>query len=1312
MKFQHFIMMVVMVLASFRPCSATDIFFQTIDTKDGLADNFVRDITRDTYGYIWIATINGLSRYDGYRLTNYMPILFGGSANDVSMVRETADTTLWMVSISDLYTYDRQQNAWQKDGAARLAALGVEGTMRCFYVDDRHNLWVATETGLYHYDYAQRKVQHFSNYSGSAIGHIVSKNGTTMIVTTDYKIYEVALKESRLIPRSQAPIESFNRDSKVFLDNRMNLWVFNSHLQAGSQWQLSLKTQQWRQIQELRQIGDAYINAIAEDYDGHLWIGTGNAGIHVFEYQDDGQPMKELFSTKAFLPHSSHITCFYLDDNNTMWAGSAKLGVAFTDMNSPRFDHISTGEYEDVSSLIQDGKGNLWIGFDGGGLIMKSPTGTTTHFSTAMHQLPSNIVTSLATDRNGSILVGTYGDGIARYDGNRFSQLYSDDNNLKYVKAMIIDAHGSLWVATVDKGVVKITADGRIIRYTSNDSPLLSNGILCLTYDPADDMVYIGTSLGVSAFDCKKDRFTKIEKLEKLKGEYITSLQMCSCNCLWIGSRYGLWAFNLQNDSLSHFTTEQGMSHNVVRALARGRDCIWASTDNGLTCITADLRCYPFFDSDGLHNIVFSNNAALSADDGTVLLGSFTGYISIPPEKLQIGDRTSAMDITSRLPKLHVEFTDFRINGETNALFPSEHTMQHDDRLRLTVSAMVPALTHRTRYLYRFKGEKEWTRAPGNMFYFVGLQPGTHVIQVKAELMGVSADISGEMSDISEFTIRVKPPFLLSTTAFLIYLLLLGVIAYLLYVMLRRRQKRELAIKQLEMNLEKYEMEEEKIRFFTNISHDLKTPLTLVVAPLEKIRQNNLPNSIRTELDVAWRNARQLYDLILQLLDFRKLDVGMEKVNLKHGDIVAFVRQTIQGFVYYAIRKQVKLQMQLPPTPVMINFDENKIRRIITNLLSNAYKYNADNGVVTVSLDIQQANDAQKLVLRVADTGIGINDKQHIFDRFMQETHGQEQEGSGIGLHIVKQYVDMLEGHITVTDNEPKGTVFTVTLPINTSEDETIEELTPDSDTLADDFIIDDGVQNKPTILVVDDNTDARLFLQRSLSDEYHVLVAVNGKDALQVLAKTDTINIIVTDVMMPEMDGIEFFREIKGDINYSHIPVILLTAKSSEENIVAGLEEGVADYITKPFSLAVLRLRIRKVLEWSQNVYNSVATGIEINPSEITVSSLDEELISHVMTIIETNMQNVNYSVAQLSSDVGMTRGHLYKKLMAITGKSPLEFMRIMKLKRGKSLLDQGRTNISEVADMVGLSAKQFAHYFKLMYDDTPSEYLKKQNK
>ena len=423
---------------------------------------------------------------------------------------------------------------------------------------------------------------------------------------------------------------------------------------------------------------------------------------------------------------------------------------------------------------------------------------------------------------------------------------------------------------------------------------------------------------------------------------------------------------------------------------------------------------------------------------------------------------------------------------------------------------------------------------------------------------------------------------------------------------------------------------------------------------------------------------------------------------------MSFVRQTVQGFTFYTVRKQIKLQMQLPQEAVEIDFDENKMRRIVTNLLSNAYKYNIDNGSVTVSLTTTTSPNAS-LVLSVADTGIGVNDKRHIFDRFIQETHGQEQEGSGLGLHIVKQYVDMMGGSIDVTDNNPRGTIFTVTLPIAESHEALIEDITDNDASFLTEQTTTEKTATKPVVLVVDDNEDARLFLQRSLDDEYHVLVAANGKEALDQLAKNDHVSIVICDVMMPVMDGITFFRNVKNDIRYSHIPVVLLTAKSGEENIVAGLEEGVADYITKPFSLAVLRLRIRKILEWSQNVHNKVATGIEIKPSEITVSSLDEELISHIIALIEENMQDTEYSVSQLSSAVGMTRGHLYKKLMAITGKSPVEFIRIIKMKRGKSLLDQGKTNISEVADMVGFSAKMFAHYFKMMYGSTPSDYLRK---
>lgn len=1302
MKLLRFLTLGIALVLSLM-CFATNHYFHTVDVKDGMADNFVRDITCDSYGYIWISTINGLSRYDGHRFRSFMPQQFGGLSNDIQMVRESADSTLWMICSGELYTYTRKDENWRKDGAEKLVSLGIEGRMKLFYVDDRSNLWVATEEGLYHYDYAQHAAIRIANYSGTPIQHIVSRCGSTLIVTEDYKIYDVLLKERRLLLIGQTPATPFNRDSHVYLDTHSNLWFYYSHSQISSVRLLSLDTRQWRQLDELRQM-DFMVNTVIEDYNGNLWIGTENEGIHLFEFNEDG--MNRIDHMDAYTEHSSHISCFYLDKNNTMWVGSAKLGIAFTDLCAPTFDFISTGNTEDVSSLVLDHNEKLWIGFDGNGMMIKQRNGSTSYLRASQHQLPSDIITSIVALPDGTILAGTYGSGMAKYDGKQFIPIYNNYTVLNYIKDIVSDSYGNLWVATVDKGVVKLTPDGKMINFSGENSPLKSDGILCLAYDSQDNIIYIGTSVGLYAFDENKGRFMTITSFEKLNSTYITSLMISNSHKLWIGSRNGLWIYQPHDDTISQFTTEQGMSHNTIRALATtmGGKYLWASTDNGLTCISIEndghgntmYRCYPFFDNGGLNNVNFSNNAALTLPDGTALFGSFTGYVRIRPENAILHN-----------PKLHVQFTGFRINGQNSDNHTlSDFTIQYGDRPTFFVSAMMPSLSSKIKYLYRFKGEQEWQRAPGQSLYFTGLIPGKHVLQVKAEL-GFTT------SPEEELVIKVLPPIWLSNTAIIIYILVLSAIIYIIYISIRRRQKRELAIKQLEMNLEKYEMEEDKIRFFTNISHDLKTPLTLVVAPLERIREANLPSSIQTEIDVAWRNARQLYDLILQLLDFRKLDVGKEKLNLKHGDIVNFVRQTVQSFTYYSTRKQIKMHLALPPSAIEVNFDESKMRRIITNLLSNAYKYNVDNGTVTVSLGFNTNNEKKEFSISVADTGIGINDKRRVFDRFIQETHGQEQEGSGLGLHIVKQYIDMMGGEIDVQDNKPKGTIFTVTIPVMESASETIEELsTTETVSLTDSVIVENGIQSKPTILVVDDNTDARFFLQRSLDDDYQVLIAANGKEALYLLDKTEHVSVIISDVMMPEMDGIELFRHIKGNIRYSHIPVILLTAKSSEENIVSGLEEGVADYITKPFSLAVLKLRIAKILEWTQNVYGKITTGIDIKPSEITVSSLDEELISHVMENIEANIQDINYSVAQLSSDVGMTRGHLYKKLMAITGKSPLEFMRIIKLKRGKSLLDQGKTNISEVADMVGLSAKQFAHFFKLTYGDTPSDYIKKQKK
>jgi signal transduction histidine kinase/ligand-binding sensor domain-containing protein/DNA-binding response OmpR family regulator len=1249
--------------------TAVAVHFRPIDVKDGLADNFVRDITTDSEGYVWLSTINGLSRYDGYRFLNFQPQQWGGRSGDVTMVRETQDGTLWMLCSGELLTYCRDSQTWQKDGEERLKQMGIVGTVCIFYVDDEGSLWVATEKGLWHVTHGDRSRGVTAEFTGPIptgcpIRHIVAKNGTTLVVTADYKIYKVSASGKLTLLTQHPKPDIEGRDCRAMLDSRMNLWLYHAHEEATGLWVWSLGSGEWRQPEALKRLdNDVTVNAMTEDYEGRLWVGTGNHGVYVIEWH--GSDVKTML-----IPMSRHITCLYADRNNTMWAGMAKFGAAYADLNSPEFIHITTDGREDVSALMEDAQGNLWIGFDGHGTISAGRS-----YSTRNGQLLSDDVTALATDGQGNILVGTYGGGIARFNGNQFVPLYKDHDRINYVKAMVTDRYGALWVATVDKGVVRII-NGRFTYFTEVNSPLRSDGITCLAYDSASDRIYIGTSIGLAAYDCLRGNFIKDEGLDSLKNVNVTALLTDSEGRLWIGSRDGLW---IKGQKLLHLTTEQGLSHNVVRALAISGGTTWVSTDNGLTSVTPEedaLKCRPFFDTDGLHGIIFSNNAALTTRNGTVLLGSQTGYVNIPSEGV------ATMNLS--LPR--VVFTEYRINGNPVVMSPpQDFTIDYGEHLGICISIMVPSLSHKAHYLYRFKDEDEWMRAPGNMLYFTSLMPGTHVLQVKCELTGVAT------TEVSELTFQVRPPFWLSKWAIICYFLLLVSFIWFVWRAIRRRQKREVAMKQMEINLKKYEMEKDKIRFFTNISHDLKTPLTLVVAPLEKIREHNLPEAIRTEIDVAWRNARQLYDLVLELLDFRRLDVGKEKLLLSHGDLVGFIRQTAQAFAYYTTRKQIDLLLELPETALETLFDENKMRRIITNLLSNAYKYNVDGGSVTVGLQVNE----KEVILSVADTGIGVKDKKHIFDRFVQETHGQEQEGNGLGLHIVRQYVNMMDGSITVIDNQPRGTVFTVKLPLK----ERLESK---------DERCDDSQGAKEGVLVVEDNTDARLFLQRSLEDEYHVLTAANGKEALSLLENTDNVSIIISDVMMPTMDGIEFVRQIRKNIRFSHIPVILLTAKSSEEDIIAGLKEGVADYLTKPYSLAVLRMRIKKILEWTRHVHEQVATGIDIKPSEITVSSLDEELISHVIAEVEANISDQNYSVVQLSAAVGMTRGTLYKKLMAIVGKSPVEFIRIVRLKRGKDLLDQGRTNVSEVADKVGYSPKMFAQYFRETYGQTPSEYLK----
>jgi DNA-binding response OmpR family regulator/two-component sensor histidine kinase len=455
------------------------------------------------------------------------------------------------------------------------------------------------------------------------------------------------------------------------------------------------------------------------------------------------------------------------------------------------------------------------------------------------------------------------------------------------------------------------------------------------------------------------------------------------------------------------------------------------------------------------------------------------------------------------------------------------------------------------------------------------------------------------------------------------------------------------------------------------------------------------------------KNAEQLLSLINSLLDFRKLDAGADSLHLQQGDFVRFIKEICKSFYSYALDRHLNFSCSSEMNNFSIQFDTEKVQKIVWNLLSNAFKFTPDGGEIGVYI----YSEGGHICLRVTDSGQGISDKdkKHIFEQFYQASHTSEKTGSGIGLHIVKEYVDMHGGAISVGDNQNKGSVFIVRLPIIELKSIThaIEE-----EGLIEDDVLDDNneayIPSAPVLLFVDDNIDLCGFMADSLSDEYFVLIANNGEEAIEVLKNND-VSVVVSDVMMPIMDGTELCRQIKTNINWSHIPVILLTARTAEEHKIEGLEIGADDYLTKPFNFNLLKLRISKFLEWTKKSHASFSQKMDVSPSEITITTLDEKLIEKAIKVVEEHINDSDFSVEELGSAVGLSRSHLYKKLMIITGKGPAEFIRTIRLKRGRQLLEQSQLQIAEIAYSVGFnSPKRFTVNFRQEFGQSPSEYLR----
>ncbi|WP_157482565.1 hybrid sensor histidine kinase/response regulator transcription factor [Geofilum rubicundum] len=629
----------------------------------------------------------------------------------------------------------------------------------------------------------------------------------------------------------------------------------------------------------------------------------------------------------------------------------------------------------------------------------------------------------------------------------------------------------------------------------------------------------------------------------------------------------------------------------------------------------------------------------------------------------------------------------------------------------------------RTRFRYTLEGfNTGWieTDARNRSATYTNLNPGTYVFKVKAAASDGTWD-----NEETRLVVEVIPPFYATKWAYGIYFILLVLLVFLLTYIIRRRAEMKFLREQEHHEFERMrDLDAMKTRFFTNVSHEFRTPLTLILTPLDKLLKQVSDESIQTQLVMVQRNARRLLNLVNQLLDFRKMEVDKMKLTTSYGDFTRFVKTSFDSFTDLFENQQIEYAFRSDLGTYMTRFDKDKIEKIVFNLLSNAVKFTPNGG--RISLEMSRSAPGQAghagsfasesyIELRVKDTGIGIaaDRLEKVFERFFQsqDSHTVINQGSGIGLSLTSEFVKMHGGTIHAESEAGKGSLFVVRLPLK--EEETPDAVEPESSVDAEPAVsvTSEGTgpgQEKPTVLLIEDNEDLRLYLKENLQTKYHILEAGNGAVGWEVALSAQP-QLIVSDIMMPGLDGMAFCRKLKQDERTSHIPVILLTARSSEAQKIEGLESGAEDYITKPFNYEILELKIQGLIGLRQSFRKAFAQKFEIKPGEIGITSLDEKFLKKALKVAEKNIGNSEFSVEKMGRELGVSRGHLYNKLVALTGKTPVEFIRIMRLKRAAQYLGKSQMTVSEIAFQVGFNdPKYFSRYFREEFGVVPSEYAK----
>lgn len=1340
-------------------------FFRRVDSGWGLSNNQINTVFADSEGFLWLATVSGLNRYDGYTFRVFKNDPMNPASlpdNSILDIFEDHEGYLWMLTNNEVFIYNPALEAF---GTSHLFfdlnPVFTRTGIRSVRADGEGNTWVGnSQTGLWFYDGAKKELRQFYHRRDDA-GSPSSNRVMDVVVGRDDRLYvahangvvDVMDRNTlQVVHRMDMGVKSSlpedERDFRLFVDADEHLWLFSPRL--GQELYHYHPQKDEVLVFKAEDTGDELpgvsISAVVEDDAGKVWVGTDHGGIYLLNKDNHHSTVLRNVPGDATSLSANSITSLCRTEDGIIWVGTFKNGVNYYHPELFQFELYRTHPAledrcfsNDVNCFAEDGQGNLWIGTNDDGLVYFDREERS--FTQYRHEpgnpnsLSNNVVVSLCFDSKGRLWIGTYQGGLNRFEDGRFKRYVADDGvpsslSDNRVWQIVEDEEERIWVGTLGGGLeLYDERNDAFIHHRGGDfNSIDSDYVLSMSVDRVGNL-WVGTSSGLNVLEVATGRFRRYaheaETPGSLSHPHVLSIQEDAAGRIWVGTRNGLNLLDSAEGTFRVFREEDGLpDHNIISMQPDDKGNLWISTLNGLSNLkvnaAADTFLFRNYDVlDGLQGREFNEHASLRLSSGELVFGGANGFNIFDPDAVVAHRHRYPVVLTNlSLHNQRVSIGEVHSNRVllSKALNKSEHiSLKHNQNVfSIEFSALNYFHPERTRFRYMLEGfNEQWieTGADNRSATYTNLNPGTYTFR----LMAAASDGSWTGNEEARLEVLVIPPFYATAWAYGVYFVLFVLLVLLLTRIIRRRAEMKYLRQQEHHEYERMrDLDAMKLRFFTNVSHEFRTPLTLILTPAERLLKQVDDVQLKGQLELIQRNARRLLNLVNQLLDFRKLEVDNIKLSPAKGDLVQFIEDTCRSFSDLFDSKQIVFSFEREMPTYLTHFDHDKMEKIVFNLLSNAAKFTPEGGRVAVALE---ASVPGEIILTVKDSGVGVPKalQDKVFERFFQNPDNEAamNQGSGIGLSLCSEFVKMHGGEITLDSEVGRGSCFKVRLPL---PEERIEK--PGNATaVADNEAITSPLQetedipsdpSRPLVLVVEDNHDLRRYLCDNLSASYRVLEAAEGETAWK-LAVEQRPQLVVSDIMMPGTDGIALCKRLKADQRTSHIPVVLLTARSSEAHKLEGLEAGAEDYITKPFNYEILELKLERLIALRNDFQRSFAQKFEIKPGEIGITSLDEKFLKRALKTVEKNIGNSEFSVEKMGKELGVSRGHLYNKLVALTGKTPVEFIRIMRLKRAAQYLEKSQLSVSEIAYEVGFNdPKYFSRYFKEEFGMVPSEYAK----